>query len=488
MLKLNKPYFLLLIYFLIPFSARAEFNPNSIITDNEANNYGSMTQVQIRDFLQSHNSFLATYFYEGNNPGPGEVTLDPTVEYFKQRSAAEIIWNAAQEAKINPQFILTTLQKEMSLIEDPDPVENAVAYAMGYGCPDSGGCNFKFKGFGKQVRSASLQFRYYMDNITEYKHRPGERSCVDDYNPFIPCTSKGTEIKPENNITAAMYVYTPHISGNKSFRDIWERYGFSAAAINTVTDEGIIPEGALVKAKDGEDIKSIYLIHASSKLPFATMNALVSRFDPAKVLAVSSTELDKYPTGPVIKFSNYTILSSADGQKYLVDGLTKRLISSAEAFKKLGFNPEEVISATADELATLTDGEPIESVTTQVSPFGKLFRDLTTKSLYYVKDGQKSPIIDELIAKANFPALKINSASSKTLATYTDAPPVKLSDGTLIKKEKDPNVYVISAGRRRLIPDARTFNDLGYNWKNILTVSAMVINFHIVGQPLSPVN
>lgn len=485
MFKRNKKFLLLFIVLLIPGPVWADFNPDNIISDGEVNNYNTMTQVQIRDFLQDHNSYLSTYFYEGNNPGPVELGIDPAGEYFKQRSATEIIWNAAQEAKINPQFILTTLQKEMGLVENPQPVENALAFAMGYGCPDSGGCNFKFKGFGKQIRSAALQFRYYIDNIYQYNHRPGSRSCVDDYNTFVPCTTKGTEVKPENNITAAMYVYTPHINGNKLFKSLWDKYGFAVAGILEPVAEGILPEGSLVRAKDGEDTKSIYLIQQSAKLPFASRNALVSRYDPQKVLAISATELNKYDTGPAIKFTNYSILQSEEGQRYLVDGLNKRLISSSEVFKKLGFNPDEIVAATREELAALSDGPSLESITTEVSPFGKLLQDKTSKALYYVKDGQKAPIIDLLIAKANYPTGKTAVVSSKTLDKYTDTAPIKLADGTLIKLKNDPSVYVISAGQRRLIPDGQTFETLGYNWKNILVVSSKVMNFHLVGQPLN---
>ncbi len=485
MFKRHKLFFLLLISVFLPAVARADFNPDNIISDGEGSNYNTMTQVQIRDFLQSHSSYLSTYFYEGNNPGPVELGIDPAGEYFKQRSAAEIIWNASQEAKLNPQFILTTLQKEMGLVEDPSPKENALSYAMGYGCPDSGGCDFRFKGFGKQIRSAALQFRYYLDNIDQYKHRPGFRSCVDDYNPFVPCTARGTEIKPENNITAAMYVYTPHINGNKLFRSLWEKYGFALAGTVGSTPQGILPEGALVRAKDGDDTKSVYLIQRSTKLPFASLNALVSRFDPQKVLAISTAELNKYDSGPAIKFANYSLLQAEEGPRYLVDGLTKRLISSNEVFKKLGFNPDEVIAATTAELAALSDGPALELITTEASPFAKLLQDKASKALYYVKDGQKGPIIDPLIAQANYPTLKTSIVTAKILDKYADAAPIRLVDGTLIKLKNDPRVYVISAGQRRLISDGQTFETLGYNWKNILVVSNKVMNFHLVGPALN---
>ena len=159
---------------IFPLAGQAiDFDYNYIISDAEAQAYDSMSQVEIKDFFLEKNSYLSTYWYFGDNPGPYELRIDPEADYFKKRTATEIIYNAAQESKINPQFLITMLQKEMGIVEDLDPVENQLAYAMGYGCPDGGGCNFKYKGFGKQVRATAQQFRYFLDNIYEYKHQPG---------------------------------------------------------------------------------------------------------------------------------------------------------------------------------------------------------------------------------------------------------------------------------------------------------------------------
>lgn len=473
--------FFVFILVLFPLASRANFDYNNIITDEEAQDYNSMTKVEIQSFLETHNSTLANFFYEGNNPSPSEVATsgnNSEEKFFAVRSAAEIIWNAAQEARINPRFILATLQKEMGLIEDPNPEENQFGYAMGYGCPDSGGCNFRFKGFGKQVRSAALQFRYYIDNIHQYNYQPGKRSCIDDHTPFLPCTAKATEIEPQNRITAAMYVYTPHVSGNKLFRAIWERYGFDQA-VTSENQPGILPEGALVKAKDNPEDVSVYLIHNNKKWPFASMNALVSRFDPQRILSISQDEIAKFETGPTIKFTNYAILISEDKNKYLVDGISKRLITSDAVFKKLGFSASELEPATVDELNALENGTDI--VSADQSPFGKLYKDSKTKENFYVKDGKKYLILDPIISKVNYPTLKVTSATTATLNKIESVGPAKLIDGTLIKKDKDSIVYVISGGQRRAIKDGATFEALGYKWNSIVTVPNKVLNMHTVG-------
>lgn len=458
----------------------AEFDPSNIISDEAAQDYQSMSQIEIRDFLREQDSYLSRFFYNGDNPGPTELAIDPDQEYIKTRSASEIIYNAAYEAKINPQFLLTMLQKEQSLIEDDTPSERQLNYAMGYYCFDGQPCNPRFKGFGKQVRSTALQFRWYLDNIHEYTYQPGKRSCIDDPTPDVPCTSAGTEIKPENTITAAMYVYTPHIHGNKLFLTIWERYGFDAATVGQPGYfGGIFPDGALVQASEGDD--TVYIILGQEKRPFGSTTALVSRYDPNKVLKINAEELEKYDEGASIDHANYSVLESSDGDRYLIDGLQKRFIVSDEAFRQLGYNPAEVLEVSDTELNSYVDGAVLDE--NNPSPFEQLMRDTSTNGVYYIKNDTKAPIVDPDILKS-YSDLTIVDATPAQLEKYRKISAAKLKDGTLIKMADDPRVYVISNEKRRLIEDEYTFLTLGYSWADIMTVSERVLRLHEVGRPL----
>lgn len=476
--------FLSLFIFIFPILSQAAVDINNIVSDQEFANYNTMDVEDIQNFLESHNSYLANYTYMGDNPSPSQLLIDPEKKYFKTRTAAEIIYNAAQESKVNPQFLLTMMEKEMSLITDDEIVENQLKYAMGYDCPDSGGCGFKTSGFGKQVRAAAQQFRWFVDNIHQYNWRPGQPACAGDPNPFLPCTSRGTVVTPANAITAAMYLYTPHVHGNSLFARLWEQFGFAGTVVvdnpPVITIGGFFPDGSLVKAKDGED-GTVYLIQGNSKRPFSSMNALVSRYDPAKVLLVESADLENYDLGLSIDYANYSVLEAPNGDRYLIDGLTKRFINSEETFRKLGFNPAEVESVELDDLSHYVTGEELNA---NYSPFAEIWQDMDNGSLYLVKDGHKSRIIDSFILDVDYPDASIKEVTSKTLEALDSYPPLKLSDGTLIKKDLDARVYVISDGYKRLIPDGITFEKLGYKWTDIHTVSSKILNFHILGEDI----
>ncbi|MCB9802633.1 hypothetical protein H6761_01260 [Candidatus Nomurabacteria bacterium] len=468
--------FTVLIFSLPNLVLAANIDYSNIISDAEAENYQSMNQVQIRNFLQSKNSTLANYWYTGYNPSPFEEIIPEdqrTTADYKQRSAVEIIYNAAWEAQINPQFLLTMLQKEMSLIEDPEPTERQYAFAMGYYCFDGQSCNPRWRGFGKQVRATALQFRDYLDNIESRAYQTGKTFVIE-----------GQSITPANNVTAGLYNYTPHLHGNSLFKTIWDRYEFGGETTEEIIlNGGIIPEGSLVRARDGEDLETIFLIHNNQKQPFASNAALVSRYHLDQVLNVPSAELEKFPLGASINYPAYSILMAPNGNKYLLDGLEKRLIANDEVFRNLGFNPAEVEEVSSEELASIEDGQIIEDPS--LSPVAQLLRDTSTGGVYYAKDGKKYPIVDPEIISINYPDLKIVNATTIQLDQLQKVSSAKISDGTLLISDESNQVYVIANGKRRWIVDQETFEGLGYSWSNIKKVSDRVLKLHQVGEPIS---
>lgn len=149
--------------------------------------------VCLKDYREDPN----THQNNLQNPGasiPGAVT------------AGEIIYYASSAYHINPQVILTTLQKEQGLISDDWPWTSEYKAAMGYACPDDGtGCHSAYAGFAVQVNSAAAQFRNYLTNPGNYNFIAGQNN----YIGYYPCNS-GTTVFIQNQSTAALYDYTPY--------------------------------------------------------------------------------------------------------------------------------------------------------------------------------------------------------------------------------------------------------------------------------------
>lgn len=426
------------------------FNPAYIISDDEILDSTDMSLAEIQSLLQAKHSFLATY-----------QAVDATGNVM---TAAQAIYDRAITNHVNPKFIIVLLQKEQGLIEDPSPSQGRLDWAAGYGCPDSGGCNPRWQGFWKQINSASLQFRDYMDNPQLYRFKAGQTYTFS--NPYSTTVQGDITITLANQATAALYNYTPHVyNGNYNFWKIWQRY-FTRDYLN----------GSLLQAS-GES--GVWLIENGVKRAFLTRGALTSRYDISRVQVVSKADLDKYPIGNPIRFSQYSIVRIPTGQIYLLVDNTKRRFANMEAFRKLGFNPEEMVSAGLTELDGYQEGEAI--TTSSAYPTGALLQDKKTGGVYWVNAGLKAPIWDSMFLKTRFKNKKITAVAPTELDKYPTIDPIRLKDGDLVKSTSSSSVYVIENGLKRPFDSGETFMKLGYKWPNILTFSQKILDLHSDG-------
>ncbi len=146
-------------------------------------------------------------------------------------SAATIIYYASQVYGMNPQAVMATMQKEQGIITAPTYDEYKVDYAMGFGCPDSGGCSV----------TPSSNFLYQLDNGAGWLRINYERAlgnmtywftstswtCGTSHNYYTPSLYPGQNVtfRDDNGVayatyyianasTSSMYCYTPHAYNN----------------------------------------------------------------------------------------------------------------------------------------------------------------------------------------------------------------------------------------------------------------------------------
>ncbi len=471
---------LIAAYSLMPAMARADdnFNPNYIISDFEILDYNSMDLSYIQEFLESKGSYLANYSTvnaHGTMKTAAEIIYDAAVNNY-DCDGADLSRNPAESEKkikckkiatVSPKFILTLLQKEQSLIENANPKQSQLDWATGYGCPDGSACNTRWKGFGKQVNSAALQFLDYMKNPRFYTYKAGKTYTFT--NPYSTIKKEAIKVTPANQATAGLYNYTPHVyNGNYNFYKIWKRY-FTRT----------YPDGSLLQAK-GEI--GVWLIEDGKKRPFLTKGALTSRFDINKIIAVNKSDLDSYIKGAPIKFPQYSLVRSPRGTIFLLVGNKRRGFASGDAFKKIGFSPEEVISASWEDINAYKEGVPITASSTY--PTGALLQDNTTGGVYWVIEGTKSPILDAIFLKTKFKNKKIIPVAPKELGNYKTTDPVLFDDGELVKSSNSAAVYLIANGKKHPITSGKVFENLGYKWENIIPVSPKVLYLYPNGNPV----
>lgn len=200
----------------------ANFDPGYIISDYQMGNYNSMSEAEIQNFLTSKNPCNNTnynyylqlkaaypnvswHFENGHFVCLSEEKFGDGTTIGSGDTAAHIIWQAAQDYKINPQVLLVLLQKEQGLITDTFP--NSIQYraATGYGCPDTAACSSQYYGFKNQVRKAAAMFRTVLDG--GWTNYPLGENYV-QYNPDAGCG--GSVVNIRNLATSALYRYTPY--------------------------------------------------------------------------------------------------------------------------------------------------------------------------------------------------------------------------------------------------------------------------------------
>jgi len=492
-----------LILNLVPLIAQAQtdidlnFNPNHILEDSELLNYSAMGLPEIQNFLNNKGSYLSNYSAvntHGDTKGAAEIIYDAThnnydcdgVTLSDKPTEAEKKIKCRQITTVNPKFMLVLLQKEASLITDNSPAQSHLDWATGYGCPDSWVCNPYYKGFGKQVNSASLQFLAYMKEPENYSFKVGQTyiakdrysalksvsKCIDDgdYNQIVSSPDM-VSVTPDNLATAALYNYTPHVfNGNYNTYKLWNDYFPKASRI--------YPDGSIIKA---EGDPKVWLISGGKKRPFANWSAFVSRFHPEQIVTVTSADLENYPLGEEIKFANYSLVQTPDKKIYLLVDKEKRPFADTATFKKIGFNPDEIEQASVEDLAGYAVGKTITATSTYVT--GALLQDSKTGEIFYVENGTRA-LVDKVLLDIKFAGQKIIKKTTAQLKAYATTTPILLDEGALVRTNTYPTIYMISGGQKRAFEGDAIFAKLGYNPQNVVTVSSQFLYNYDMGDPI----
>lgn len=329
----------------------AGFKPGNIISDAVMANYNSMTVAEIQAFLtnknpcnnrdynayvQQSNQYPSVKWHWTGTPSNGHFVCiseerfgDGTV-IGEGQTAAEIIYNAAQENKINPQVLLVLLEKEQSLISDPIPHSGQYRAATGYGCPDTAACDSKYYGFKNQVYRAAELFRYTLDH-GYYAYPEKTRGVYVAYNPSSSCGR--SEVYIENRATAALYRYTPYqpnaaaLNAGFGMGDSCSAYGnrnFYLYFTQWFGSTQASVDGTLIKIPDGEysflSGSDLALAAAGTNVQLVKNNPSDSRQRWRVEQDGSSYKITNVATGKVLDVHNNSTDSGTNIQIWNSDG------------------------------------------------------------------------------------------------------------------------------------------------------------------------
>jgi hypothetical protein len=251
------------------------FNQNNLIGDAVFDNANTMSTNQIDAFL---NQFPGSCISTDN----GFQAVDPTgysptggFTYGGNVSAGQIIYDASQAYGINPQVLLTTIEKEQSLVTGSQGCSTLrYTAAAGYGCPD-GGSTYSYSnlnlytingavvssvngtcvntalkaGFSQQIIRAAWLLKFgeqrsegninwavikgnwdnsddpescYSGPMTQGTYQVCPSGAITYYDGYF--TIDNTSVHMDDGATAALYWYTPHFEGNQNFDTIFSSW------------------------------------------------------------------------------------------------------------------------------------------------------------------------------------------------------------------------------------------------------------------------
>jgi hypothetical protein len=186
-------------------------------------------------------------------------------------------------------------------------------------------------------------------------------------------------------------------------------------------------------------------------------------------------------TGDAVIYQNGSLLKTADDSKvYLIDSGMRRWVSSAEIFNARGLKWENIEIVSGVDLSVYPEGKLVGW------PDGILIKSNISPAVYVVSLGKKRLISSaEIFSGLGYKWQNLKIISQQEVDQYeTGNTIISLAhpDGTLLQFDDGPNIYLISNGQKRLITSAEIFLAKGYDFKNVVFVSAKIKNNYPYGQ------
>ncbi len=193
------------------------FDPGMIIADQVFYNSHAMTAAQIRAFLNAEGSSclgpeclknlrLTTPTISGNR-------YCATYQGGQNEDVATVLAKLSVACDINPQVMLTTLQKESALVTRTDVSAGTYNAAYGWHCPDTGpggsaNCDPAYAGFFNQAAGMAKQWSRYRLDPGKYNYQAGQT--VNILWNVAETGCGGSLVHIRNTATASLYDYTPY--------------------------------------------------------------------------------------------------------------------------------------------------------------------------------------------------------------------------------------------------------------------------------------
>lgn len=221
---------------------------------------------------------------------------------------------------------------------------------------------------------------------------------------------------------------------------------------------------------------SFYVISGGYKTKFASREDLPSSYRTRDARYISSEQLNAYQYKDLKVLPDGTLIQeNGAGTVYYLQGGKRRPLGMGEAeFLRMGFKASDVVNVSTAELDYYALGDLVK-----FGPDGALIKD-SDNNVHFVENGKKRLFTSAaLFTRLGYSWTKVKADADAN--SYLSGDVMRYANGTLVKSAESSNVYYVANGNKRLFTSGALFERLGYKWADILTVSAVELNWYPTG-------
>lgn len=232
-------------------------------------------------------------------------------------------------------------------------------------------------------------------------------------------------------------------------------------------------DGTVIKGESGS---AIYLVDRGLLKLYSEFTFKQRKVPAKSIIKVADIEVASYEKqGFVAPLDGTLVKAKNDSAVFYIEQGLKHPIS-AELFKNRGFSFKNVVALANDEVAGLSKGS-------FVTPKEKSWFSIGSKQgeLYYFKEGSKHLVTS--FVKAQRKITPDYVFSQEEVSGWADGIPVAPKDGTIIKGDSDPTIYLVSKSQLRPLTE-KAFKNRKIKPKQISNLPQAEVDAYAKGEAL----
>lgn len=448
-----------------PPKVSAAYNGAYLIDNATFLNATSMSPSQIQSFLVGKNSGLANLAFKLDCAAAGAQGAQwyaaVGAPCGQNVAASSIIYYSAQVYGVSPKVIMTTMQKEQSLITAPSPTSWQLNQAMGYACPDSGNCSAS-SSFFFQVDNGTWALRFHYErangnnswwyNSTSWVCGVPKNYYKPNLYPYGPVQffddngTNYTTLTLANAATSAFYCYTPHAynnpqglyglpktnTGGQYYSGSYNFVSYYESWFGPTTNDRLA-----YSVIQGPNSPALYLETPAGKYYLPSGEIMKAwKLDTLPIRQVSQAYINSLPEGPWVS----NLLKDDWNNYFVVDGGSTLYVRDSSYLVLWGLSPNDAVQSLG-VTSNLTPG----------SWLGRFVQDKTQPAgqLWLIDNGKKHLIPTSMLYQWRYTPDQLTTVSTSFLSSI----PVNPNNVTSLASDGSSS-YVVDSGRKLSVNDA----------------------------------